>query len=189
MQIALYEGKSFFPSRLIRWITRSKISHAAWLFDDDGAKTAIYLKRGGELGSLKYYHPGAVIEAWSPKVRNTASLSDGHTPGTTVRVFRFTRPLSATEETMIIRAAAEKIGEPYDWCNVLLFPPVLRLVLSPLKRAGLIGQRDGWFCSEMVLEDAHRACRPLLNLQHAEGSPRDVGISRELTFERSETTA
>jgi len=97
MRIALYRGTSFI-SRLIRWQTRSKYSHAAWLADN-----------------------GDVIEAWQPCVRLVHSLSEQHTPGTRVDLFGFLNPLIQREKEQIWSLALKDVGTPYDYLSVLRF--------------------------------------------------------------------
>ncbi|MCX6915750.1 MAG: hypothetical protein NT167_22345 [Verrucomicrobia bacterium] len=97
MRIALYQGTSFI-SRLIRWQTRSRYSHAAWLGDN-----------------------GNVIEAWQPCVRVVSGLSEQHTPGTVVDLFEFVTPLRAREIQEIWRLALKQVGTPYDYLAVLRF--------------------------------------------------------------------
>jgi len=97
MRIALYQGTSLI-SRLIRWQTRSRYSHAAWLADN-----------------------GDVIEAWQPCVRLVHSLSEQHTPGTVVDLFEFIEPLTKLRAERIWRLAMKTLGTPYDYVSVLRF--------------------------------------------------------------------
>ena len=92
--IALYQGKSLL-SRLIRWRTWSKFSHAAWIKTD-----------------------GSVIEAWSPGgVRLVDNLSTRHTPGTTVLVYDVPGVNREVVEAFLVK----QIGKPYDYWNILGF--------------------------------------------------------------------
>jgi uncharacterized protein YycO len=92
--IALYHGHGLM-SRLIRWRTWSKVSHAAWLLAD-----------------------GSVIEAWtSGGVRHVASLSTRHHPGTTVRIYRVPGLHSETVEKLL----TSQLGKKYDWLGILGF--------------------------------------------------------------------
>ena len=97
MRIALYQGTSTI-SRLIRWQTRSKYSHAAFLADD-----------------------GTVIEAWQPEVRMVSNLSTQHTPGTLVDIFEFKQRLTAAEDERLWKLALDDRGIPYDYTGVLRF--------------------------------------------------------------------
>lgn len=97
MRIALYQGKSWI-SKLIRWQTRSKYSHAAFLLDDD-----------------------TVIEAWQPCVRHVANLSAQHTPGTQVDIFNFVEPLTDAEKWRLECLARKDIGTPYDYRSIFRF--------------------------------------------------------------------
>jgi hypothetical protein len=97
MRIALYQGISLI-SRLIRWQTRSKYSHAAFLLDDD-----------------------SVIEAWTPCVRHVKSLSAQHTPGTRVDIFSHAEPLSLAAQHRLLCLLQDDIGIPYDYQAIFRF--------------------------------------------------------------------
>lgn len=97
MRIALYQGVSLI-SRLIRWQTRSRYSHAAFLCDD-----------------------GWVIEAWQPCVRMVPNLSVQHTPRTVVDIFEFITPLTAGENRELVYLARRDVGVPYDYLSIIRF--------------------------------------------------------------------
>ena len=149
MKIANYQGKSWI-SRVVRWVTRSVYSHTAFVFDEMSERAALELAKAGvDLPKLQFIHPGAVCEAWASGLRNVASLSSQHTPGTVVDIFSLVQPLSLTEEMTLVKAIHDDIGDAYDFKNVLRF--VTRRPGSP----------DGdWFCSEWVFQrflDVNRA--------------------------------
>lgn len=97
MRIALYQGKSFI-SRCIRWQTRSRYSHAAFLLDD-----------------------GSVIEAWQPCVRWVENLSAQHEPGTRVDIFEFICPLTPAENSRLDWLVKQDVGTPYDYRSIVRF--------------------------------------------------------------------
>lgn len=97
MRIALYQGTTPIP-RLIRWQTRSKYSHAAFLFDD-----------------------GRVVEALWPKVVLAHSLGENHPAGTKIDIFKFRRPLNEFEKSHLENLALDDVGSPYDILGVLRF--------------------------------------------------------------------
>jgi uncharacterized protein YycO len=152
MRIALYQGKSPV-SWAIRFITRSKYSHAAFLFDEESNKAAgRLLDSGHSLRKLHYYNPGAVVEAWDGGVKNSLSISSLHQKGTVVDVFSTVQPLSCWQEEQLVMFCSDIIGWPYSYWNVLKFVT---------KRSG---KMDGsYFCSEAVFEGFQfKAGLPLL---------------------------
>jgi hypothetical protein len=150
VQIALYKGKSW-TSRAIKFLTRSPYSHAAYLFDNDAAEAARRLAKSGALGKITHYNCGSVIEAWEPGgVRNTRSLSDGHTPGTRVDIFALDAPLNDLDEEKLLTWLSLQLGHAYDFWNVLRFVS---------KRKGR--RNSGWFCSELCFAGLSRLQRDL----------------------------
>jgi uncharacterized protein YycO len=98
MRIALYQGVGGL-SRAIRFLTRSKYSHAAFLLNDN-----------------------TVIEAWTDGgVRHVANLSVRHTPGTVVDIYQYDTPLSPREEDVLLNFLHEQLGKDYDFSHVLRF--------------------------------------------------------------------
>lgn len=159
MRIALYQGKSFI-SRLIRWQTRSKYSHAAFLLDD-----------------------GSVIEAWQPQVRwviptkgPLSALSRQHTPGTVVDIFEFITPLSPAENSCLEFLARRDIGTPYDYRSIFRF----------LTRERGDGSARRLFCSEQVFSRCQQIGRDLLERTEAWRVPPDW-ISRSPLLKLSST--
>lgn len=180
MKIAQYRGKSLWPSRIIRWLTRGPYSHTAFLFDEQTATACRQLRREGcYLGNLEFQEAGAVVEAWDNGVRCVSSLSDQHTPGTEVDIFEFVEPLTLAEEKALVQEIVKELGKPYDWTDVTRF--VTRIP----------GKTDGskWFCSELVFELCRRIGRLLFAMTLAwEVSPVMVPRSIALRYLRSETT-
>lgn len=118
-----YKGKSFFPSKLIKWITWGDYSHVAIMLPDEA---------------------GLVYEAWdSVGVRRVNSLSDRHSDGTVVDV----KYIKVSEEAYkdIIWALISQLGKKYDFRGVFRFPPILRLFV---KEASSTAEQEKWFCSE-----------------------------------------
>ncbi len=178
MRIALYQGKSLI-SLLIRWQTRSRYSHAAFLLDD-----------------------GSVIEAWQPCVREISgtglparqflephgrdtratispALSRQHTPGTTVDIFKFITPLTPEENRHLEYLARRDVGTPYDYRGIVRF---------------LTRQRDGrsrrLFCSEQVFARCQQIGRPLLDRTEAWRVPPDwLARSPHLALDQTIVTA
>lgn len=97
--ILAYKGTSFFPSRIIRWMSWSEYSHVAWEMKD-----------------------GRVIEAYQPVVRLTPSLHYGHKPGTVVERFEIAG-LTPAQRIKLESFLMRQIGKPYDWASVFRFIP------------------------------------------------------------------
>ncbi len=148
MQIVLFRGVSLFPSRAIRWFTRSPYSHAAFRFDAAAEKVARELKN---LGRLRLFYEHNIVEAWQGGVKNVYSMSTLHTPRTPVDIFDFYPALSPLEERQLILALAPLVGRPYSYWDIIAF--VLRLRGESIKR--------GLFCSQTVALAAEQAGRPL----------------------------
>jgi len=171
MRIALYQGTSFI-SRAIRWQTRSKYSHAAFLLDD-----------------------GSVIEAWATPwpgrvrwvipddnselgTRNSelSALSKQHTPGTTVHLFDFVCPLTQKENQKLEYFARQDIGTPYDYKSIIRF----------LTRDKGDGSKRKLFCSEQVFARCAQIGRPLLERTEAWRVPPDwIARSPHLTLTKT----
>lgn len=172
MRIALYQGKSWI-SRAIRWQTRSRYSHAAFLLDD-----------------------GSVIEAWTPVVRwvipgegsrvegrgeseDLSALSRQHTPGTVVDIFEFVCPLTKEENQKLEFLAKQDVGTPYDYRSIVRF---LTRKRSALKKRRL-------FCSEQVFARCQQIGRPLLDRTEAWRVPPDwIARSPHLNLTKTITT-
>lgn len=115
MQIALYQGKSLI-SKAIRWQTRGVYSHAAIILPDT-----------------------TIVEAWHnpAKVRLITTLSDGHTPGTTVDIFDVATSEQQRDDISVF--ARMQMGKPYDFAAIARF-------MSRRNK----DNPDKWFCSELV---------------------------------------
>lgn len=124
--LVAYKGRSFWPSKLIRWMSWSDYSHVAWM-----------TKAGG------------IYEAWSPKVRYCSSVHVGHQKGTEVEIFTIPN-LTQEQRDVIENYLCEQVGKPYDWVGVFRFVPRLstnknqtgrwfcsELVMAALKKANI----------------------------------------------------
>lgn len=116
MKIALYQGKSII-SKLIKWKTRGVYSHASIIFSD-----------------------GKVLEAWqgSNSVRYINNISDGHSEGTPVDIFKIDCDV---DEESARKYADSLIGKKYGFWTIVQF---------------LIGtsgdDKNKWICSELALD-------------------------------------
>lgn len=117
--LAAYKGKSFFPSRIIEWLSWSEYSHVGWMTEQ-----------------------GTIIEAWSPKVREVASVNVGHQNGTEVDLFSCPS-LCPCDQVRLEAWLRSQIGKPYDWVSVFRFIP---------RTASQVDQNGKWFCSELLME-------------------------------------
>lgn len=82
------------PSKLIRWFTRSKWSHAAIQLSD-----------------------GIVYEAWKGRVRKQRSFREDHTPGTKVDFFEI--EIVGQKACLVYLEKAR--GQRYDWMSIIRF--------------------------------------------------------------------
>jgi hypothetical protein len=170
VKIALFKGKSFFPSRLIRWITRSDYSHAAFVFDEAAASLAGDMAAAGAIRRMRNWLPGACIEAWSGGVRCSPSISTLHTDQTPVDLFEFAHPLLEAQERQLILFLDGQIGKGYDYGDIVRF--LTRQKGNPKGR---------WFCSELVAEGCRTVGRPLFRACEAwRVSPAWLAITLEL---------
>lgn len=164
---------------MIRFVTRSKYSHAALLFDDNTQRAFDLLKSTDLIRHLPEWKSGAVVEAWYPGgVRNVVSISASHSPQTKVDIFGINRPLDQDEETKVLTILDDEIGWPYDWKSVLRF-----ITRHP-------GNLDrSWFCSELVFYVLNAAGRRLFeNTQPWEVPPDWIARSPLLRFEKQVVT-
>ncbi|HSM84601.1 MAG TPA: hypothetical protein VLT16_00560 [Candidatus Limnocylindrales bacterium] len=175
---------------MIRWITRSPYSHAAFAFDAHSRGVLAQLEGEGKAGKLSDlawpnnpmsrlgpFH-GPVVEAWQGGVKASPSLATLHTPGTKVDLFRFKHVLTVAEERSLILLLAGDIGDPYSYWNVLKF-----ITRRP-------GNLDGsWFCSELVFDRCAKIGRRLLERKKAWAVPPDwLQMPTELEYEGQEVT-
>ncbi len=169
MRIALYQGKSWV-SRVIRWLTRGRYSHAAWLLDD-----------------------GTVMEAWTPGgFRHVGAghgdiiqgLSARHTPGTVVDIYAFDPPLSDRQQIMLDILVRSDLGKAYDWRMVLKFLPLPWVN----RNRQSVDELKAVFCSEEVCDRAEAVGRTLLRAKPFEIAPSQVAWATGLRFEQRVTT-
>jgi hypothetical protein len=168
--IGCYEGTSLL-SRLIKWETRSTISHvsvvqvpnSAW---DDARKTIIW----GTL--LKALDGCPVWEAWGTAgVVRRVGIHEGHTPRTRIRLMRLADAYAADlDEGSVVRFLDGKVGLGYDWLGLVRF--ALRVDRDQAKR---------WFCSELAHAALSAGGVPLLDRVAAHWvSPGDIFRSPRL---------
>jgi len=100
IQIALYKGKSWWPSRMIEWFSWSVYSHAS----------IVHTTSEGMM----------VYEAWGVGVQKHKGWGE-HEADTPIDLFRFREALTAVEEADILFAAHRELGKAYDWRGVLSF--------------------------------------------------------------------
>lgn len=181
IQLAAYRGISK-ESKAIKLITYSIYSHNAAHFTEDMDVTVN--------GVIHHIAAGNVIEAWSPCVRLTESLSAQHTPGTIVDLFDFKIPLTKDEE----RIAAEFLmyhvlnKTKYAWWLVGRFLPLVRILFpKPPDNAYILNHL---FCSELLMLAFAKAGRPILERCKAwEIPPRDLPRSPLLKPTRTVRTS
>ena len=150
MQIALFKGKSAV-SRLIRWFTRSKFSHAAFVFDERAQNTAIQMVKDGlRFKKLDYISVGSVVEAWQGGVKNSPSVSTLHTRGTPISIMSYAHQISLDQERRLILYLDQDIGLPYDYMDIVRF--ILRVNGHP---------GESVFCSFEVARRQHDIDYPL----------------------------
>lgn len=164
IEVLFFEGRSLV-SKLIRWQTRSHVSHVALRLD------------------------GEVIEAWHvpfPRGRvyhhaNMAECMAIHDPMTRIEVLR---PRCMTTERCrhislgAWRWARLQVGAKYD----------LRMVLRFLPRLGEVpSTRTRWFCSELVEAAFEVGGMPLMKrIRASYVTPRDLYSSTALVYDHAE---
>ncbi len=116
---------------------------------------------------------GSVIEAWHKGgVRHVPSISTLHKKGTSVDIYSIQKPfVSSAAETWLLK----QVGKKYD------YGAVARFISRRNERAD-----DKWFCSELGVTAVDKGGCILLNGIASHLSPRDVGLSPRLKFERTE---
>lgn len=98
--LALYRGRSFWPSKLIEFRTWCPWSHVAHISDIDGV----------------------CYEAWKHGVRAVASYKMDHDKGTKIDLFQIkdsARRIQVEEDA--IKFLKTQLGKPYDWPGVFRF--------------------------------------------------------------------
>lgn len=174
MELALYQGIGPI-SRAIRFITRSKYSHAAFRFDAHATQIASRMSGQCPFSKMFLFGEGCVVEAWQGGVRNSANVSQLHHARTKVDIFSLINPLNDEEESILLRELDTQIGDPYSYWNVFRF-----ITKRP-------GNLDGsWFCSELCFEDFMKCGRRLLERTEAwEVPPGWLDKSPLLKFEKT----
>lgn len=152
--IAMYRGRSKL-SRLIRWWTRGPYSHAAIV------TTA-----------------GTVIEAWTKGVREVASVSTDHAPGTQVDLFAV-EGLTPERAKVMEDFARAQIHKAYDYRGLFGF----------LTRSTHDNEK-AWFCSELAVAALrYGGLRPFSDMAPAwKVSPTVLAWSPGLQYVRSVVT-
>ena len=157
MLVGAFQGRSWWPSRLIELATMSPYSHATFVFDVSAARIARELAEAGELLRMPCFGLGTCIEAWAGGVRCSPSISTLHTDRTRVDLFHPNPVLAEFAERNLIRWLDSQIGKPYDYREVANFL---------LRRAG--SDEDGkWFCSKLVAGGFIEIARPLFRRTEA----------------------
>ena len=143
--IGCYEGTSLL-SRLIKWETRSSISHvsvvqvpdAVW---DARRETIAW----GPLHAALDTCP--VWEAWGELLKPSRSgvfkrtgIHEGHKPGTRIRLMRLADGHAGQlDELAVVTFLDRLVGRKYDWLGLVRF--ALRIDRNKATR---------WFCSELA---------------------------------------
>lgn len=172
IQVALYEGTSFFPSRLIRWITWGDKSHAAWFYPE-----GVIIPTSLTTKQVVFGH-----DAWYPGgVRRLSSLSDGHKPGTKVILYN----IDVTQEQLykLVQFNESQVGKKYNWFGVLEFPPFIRFFLHIFSKKYMAQDPmdlPAWFCSALVLCGSIVMGGPFLIKDPRKTDPEDLETSPDL---------
>jgi len=156
IKILQYKGTGWV-SRAIRFQTRSVYSHTGILFESDGKVFEAW-----HTGGKRWWH-GSVRVLDKPK--------DGHDPDTQIDVFRIE---GYVDESKARAYAESMLGRRYDFLSVLRF--VTR------KKAP---DNTAVFCTEYALDIISDGDLDLLRGNHAHMSPRDMGISPLLHYEKT----
>jgi len=145
-----YQGRSVWPSRLVRWFSWSDYSHVAlYLRDRPGKK---------------------IIEAWpAGGVQAVDGWLTNHKGGTRVDLMAFILQPTAPRLAQASAWLDNQIGKRYDWRGVFRFI---------FRAGGEID--DDWFCSELAAEFADYCGEPLAHMPSFKFMPRDVAVSSRL---------
>jgi hypothetical protein len=143
--VGCYEGRSLL-SRLIKWETRSAISHVSILQVPDAAwdaqrQTIIWGHMHKALDVCPVWEAwGELLKPWKSKVFKRTGIHEGHKPGTRIRLMRladgYARDL---EEDVAVAYLEQAVGMGYDFQGLVRF--ALRIDRD---------RADRWFCSELV---------------------------------------
>jgi uncharacterized protein YycO len=167
IRVAQYRGTSE-ESKAIKFLTRSKWSHTAIIFDRG------FSWRDSK-GVALVVEPGNVFEAWNSGIRVVRSLADQHTPGTIVDIFSQRVPFTEDQFTAMARFWCEQVGKEYAWRDALRFLPYSgNLITSPAEDLPY-SKYTKWFCSEVAAAGFELAGLPLFNFKKAwQVEPADV---------------
>ena len=141
--IGCYEGTSLL-SRLIKWETRSEISHVSVLQVPDEVwdarrQTIIWGHLHKALDTCPVWEAwGAMFRRGKSGVFRRSGIHEGHTPGTRIRLMRLADPV-ALDEAAVVAFLERTVGKGYDWLGLVRF--ALRIDRDKAGR---------WFCSELV---------------------------------------
>jgi len=137
--IGCYEGTSLI-SRIIRWETRSTISHISVLQTPDEAwdakrQTIIWGVMQPALSTCTLW------EAWGRDgIIKRTGIHKGHTPGTHIHLMRLKDAYAKQlDEAAVVAFLDGKVGLRYDWFGIVRF--ALRINAD---------QENRWFCSELA---------------------------------------
>lgn len=119
---------------------------------------------------------GTVVEAWTNGVRRVGGISDDHKAGTEVDIFTIDYDFDTARAQLF---ALDQVGKKYDYWAIL------RFITRRDEPAD-----DKWFCSELVAAACHDGGCDLLSprMPHGHISPRDIGMSPLLVFEKTVVT-
>jgi len=154
--ILQYRGTSFI-SRLIRWFTWGKYSHASWSF---------CTVRDGKLhGDLSEYG------AWTNGgVQHVDHIGQNHTLHTRIDLYDLRTPLAREEAERGILFMQAQIGKKYDYRGLFGF-----LFREKMDSA------DRWFCSELVFTFLRRCGRMILQgVKPYQVNPQMIPMSPEV---------
>lgn len=158
MRILLFRGKGSVSS-LIRWQTRSQYSHVAIQLASGQVIEAWEGNIWRLLGSYLTKHVQHDGVRWHESL---AELRAAHKPGTPIEAYDVVLPAERDAEQFLRR----QVGKQYDLRSVARF---LSRRDAPVN--------DRWFCSELACYAARLGGRPLLRMNCAHASPRDVAVS------------
>ena len=134
--ILLYKGKGFV-SHMIRVVTKSKWSHAAWVLDGNQLLESdweLFGKKGVQIEDMKTY-----------KKKRSAFV-------------RVNVPEEAVESALNI--AMSKLGQRYDFRLFFgLFWQWLKCICCLGFHKPVRDSRRGWICSELISIPLHAACK------------------------------
>jgi len=161
IRVAAYQGNSGV-SIAIKFITRSRYSHVAFLLDD-----------------------GSVVEAWDYGLRRVSSLSAQHNIKTFVDVFSLV-DFTTYQNDLLYESILKDLKNPpkYDFKQVLHFLPIVRFFSRDVPDNGK------YFCSEYVFCKLKEVGFNLFeNTQGFEVPPDWIPRSPKLRFDFTDITS